>query len=108
MLFPSSSTSSAASTIDFKVAHTSNKVHVKKAGVLRTQKKEILNQIIGGKVITQHRYVFQTRSQIDILDDGYRWRKYGEKKVKSNKFPRFVSTKVFTCLNYLLFQIPTF
>ncbi|KAK3118650.1 hypothetical protein QOZ80_9BG0703140 [Eleusine coracana subsp. coracana] len=36
----------------------------------------------------QPRYAFQTRSQIDILDDGYRWRKYGQKAVKNNKFPR--------------------
>ncbi|XP_074324062.1 putative WRKY transcription factor 75 [Apium graveolens] len=34
------------------------------------------------------RYAFQTRSQVDILDDGYRWRKYGQKSVKNNKFPR--------------------
>lgn len=36
------------------------------------------------------RYAFQTRSQVDILDDGYRWRKYGQKAVKNNKFPRYV------------------
>ncbi|KAL7135145.1 hypothetical protein ABFS83_11G072900 [Erythranthe nasuta] len=36
----------------------------------------------------QPRYAFQTRSQVDILDDGYRWRKYGQKAVKNNKFPR--------------------
>ncbi|ONK77805.1 uncharacterized protein A4U43_C02F10880 [Asparagus officinalis] len=34
------------------------------------------------------RYAFQTRSQVDVLDDGYRWRKYGQKAVKNNKFPR--------------------
>ncbi|KAL6136063.1 hypothetical protein ACLB2K_061364 [Fragaria x ananassa] len=34
------------------------------------------------------KYAFQTRSQVDILDDGYRWRKYGQKAVKANKFPR--------------------
>ncbi|KAL3526192.1 hypothetical protein ACH5RR_014564 [Cinchona calisaya] len=34
------------------------------------------------------RFAFQTRSQVDILDDGYRWRKYGQKSVKNNKFPR--------------------
>ncbi|KAG7575514.1 WRKY domain [Arabidopsis thaliana x Arabidopsis arenosa] len=34
------------------------------------------------------RYAFQTRSQVDILDDGYRWRKYGQKAVKNNPFPR--------------------
>ncbi|KFK25550.1 hypothetical protein AALP_AA8G129300 [Arabis alpina] len=36
----------------------------------------------------KQRYAFQTRSQVDILDDGYRWRKYGQKAVKNNKFPR--------------------
>ncbi|XXG41560.1 hypothetical protein AAC387_Pa01g1999 [Persea americana] len=34
------------------------------------------------------RFAFQTRSQVDILDDGYRWRKYGQKAVKNNKYPR--------------------
>ncbi|CAI9299885.1 unnamed protein product [Lactuca saligna] len=29
-----------------------------------------------------------TRSQVDIIDDGYRWRKYGQKAVKNSKFPR--------------------
>ncbi|CAI9111595.1 OLC1v1011853C1 [Oldenlandia corymbosa var. corymbosa] len=36
----------------------------------------------------QQRFAFQTRSRVDILDDGYRWRKYGQKAVKHNKFPR--------------------
>ncbi|GMH02266.1 hypothetical protein Nepgr_004105 [Nepenthes gracilis] len=42
----------------------------------------------GEKKIRKHRYAFHTRSQVDILDDGYRWRKYGQKAVKNNKFPR--------------------
>lgn len=40
------------------------------------------------KKVRKPRYAFQTRSQVDILDDGYRWRKYGQKAVKNNKFPR--------------------
>ncbi|KAK0573340.1 hypothetical protein LWI29_006714 [Acer saccharum] len=40
------------------------------------------------KKIKKPKYAFQTRSQVDILDDGYRWRKYGQKAVKNNKFPR--------------------
>ncbi|CAO2818165.1 unnamed protein product [Amaranthus hypochondriacus] len=40
------------------------------------------------KKIRRHRYAFHTRTQVDILDDGYRWRKYGQKAVKNNKFPR--------------------
>ncbi|KAG8391885.1 hypothetical protein BUALT_Bualt01G0233400 [Buddleja alternifolia] len=34
------------------------------------------------------RFEFQTRSKEDILDDGFRWRKYGQKSVKDSKFPR--------------------
>ncbi|KAL3814801.1 hypothetical protein ACJIZ3_016069 [Penstemon smallii] len=34
------------------------------------------------------RFAFQTRSEEDILDDGYRWRKYGQKAVKNSNFPR--------------------
>uniref|UniRef100_A0A1D1XS20 Putative WRKY transcription factor 75 n=1 Tax=Anthurium amnicola TaxID=1678845 RepID=A0A1D1XS20_9ARAE len=42
----------------------------------------------GEKKVRKPRYAFQTRSQVDILDDGYRWRKYGQKAVKNNRFPR--------------------
>ncbi|XP_038886504.1 probable WRKY transcription factor 75 [Benincasa hispida] len=38
--------------------------------------------------IRKERFAFETRSQVDVLDDGYRWRKYGQKAVKNNKFPR--------------------
>ena len=34
------------------------------------------------------RVVVQTMSEVDILDDGYRWRKYGQKVVKGNPNPR--------------------
>lgn len=44
----------------------------------------------GEKKTRKPRYAFQTPSQVDILDDGYRWRKYGQKAVKNNKFPRLV------------------
>lgn len=33
--------------------------------------------------------VVQTVSEVDILDDGYRWRKYGQKVVKGNPNPRY-------------------
>ncbi|XP_042053430.1 probable WRKY transcription factor 75 [Salvia splendens] len=42
----------------------------------------------GEKKKRKPRFAFQTRSQVDILDDGYRWRKYGQKAVKNNTFPR--------------------
>ncbi|KAF3340124.1 putative WRKY transcription factor 75 [Carex littledalei] len=41
-----------------------------------------------GKKMTRPRFAFQTRSANDILDDGYRWRKYGQKAVKNSAYPR--------------------
>ncbi|KAL1812207.1 hypothetical protein ACET3Z_022272 [Daucus carota] len=40
----------------------------------------------------KQRFAFQTKSQVDILDDGYRWRKYGQKTVKNNAHPRVANT----------------
>ncbi|XP_060197687.1 probable WRKY transcription factor 48 [Lycium barbarum] len=34
------------------------------------------------------RFAFMTKSEIDHLDDGFRWRKYGQKAVKNSPFPR--------------------
>ncbi|KAF0922381.1 hypothetical protein E2562_034351 [Oryza meyeriana var. granulata] len=34
------------------------------------------------------RIIVQTTSEVDLLDDGYRWRKYGQKIVKGNPHPR--------------------
>lgn len=50
----------------------------------------------GPKRIRQPRFAFMTKSDIDNLEDGYRWRKYGQKAVKNSPFPRF----------YSLFSIP--
>ncbi|XP_074571763.1 putative WRKY transcription factor 26 [Curcuma longa] len=42
----------------------------------------------GNRSVREPRVVVQTQSDIDILDDGYRWRKYGQKVVKGNPNPR--------------------
>lgn len=42
------------------------------------------------RAIREPRVVVQTTSEVDILDDGYRWRKYGQKVVKGNPNPRCV------------------
>ena len=44
------------------------------------------------KPIREPRVVVQTLSEVDILDDGYRWRKYGQKVMRSNPNPRNVLT----------------
>nr|UVI62161.1 WRKY transcription factor [Rehmannia glutinosa] len=44
--------------------------------------------VSGSRTVREPRIVVQTTSDIDILDDGYRWRKYGQKVVKGNPNPR--------------------
>ncbi|XP_047328494.1 probable WRKY transcription factor 50 isoform X2 [Impatiens glandulifera] len=34
------------------------------------------------------RFAFRTKTEVEILDDGFRWRKYGKKMVKNNPNPR--------------------
>lgn len=36
------------------------------------------------------RFAFMTKSEVDHLEDGYRWRKYGQKAVKNSPYPRLV------------------
>lgn len=42
------------------------------------------------------RFAFMTKSEVDHLEDGYRWRKYGQKAVKNSPFPRFDPLRVFS------------
>ncbi|KAJ7964273.1 WRKY transcription factor [Quillaja saponaria] len=54
-------------------------------------KMEVENEGVsapGSRTVREPRVVVQTTSDIDILDDGYRWRKYGQKVVKGNPNPR--------------------
>ncbi|KAK7854651.1 probable WRKY transcription factor 43 [Quercus suber] len=102
MLLLGSSSSSAASTSSLNlenfnsqnIFHGANKEDKMKAET-RIQHHEANNisergekVTKGDKKVKRHRFAFQTRSHVDILDDGYRWRKYGQKAVKNSKFPR--------------------
>ncbi|KAL6499130.1 hypothetical protein OROHE_026158 [Orobanche hederae] len=40
------------------------------------------------QAVSEPKIVLQTRSEVDLLDDGYKWRKYGQKVVKGNPHPR--------------------
>ncbi|KAG0489365.1 hypothetical protein HPP92_008176 [Vanilla planifolia] len=42
----------------------------------------------GEKRQREPRFAFMTRSEVDHLEDGYRWRKYGQKAVKNSPYPR--------------------
>ncbi|KAK4420930.1 WRKY transcription factor 28 [Sesamum alatum] len=56
--------------------------HAMKSTKLKVKKK-------GEKVKQrEQRFAFMTKSEVDNLEDGYRWRKYGQKAVKNSPFPR--------------------
>jgi len=38
-----------------------------------------------------------TKSEVDHLEDGYRWRKYGQKAVKNSPYPRYEHLFPFPC-----------
>ncbi|XP_062204047.1 probable WRKY transcription factor 4 isoform X2 [Phragmites australis] len=40
------------------------------------------------RTLSEPKIIVQTTSEVDLLDDGYRWRKYGQKVVKGNPHPR--------------------
>jgi len=42
------------------------------------------NEISESKARLGPRIAFRTKSELEIMDDGYKWRKYGKKSVKSN------------------------
>ncbi|KAL9269642.1 putative WRKY transcription factor 50 [Drosera capensis] len=47
------------------------------------------NRVVGGnEKQVKDRVAFRMQSEIEILDDGYKWRKYGKKMVKNNPNPR--------------------
>lgn len=52
------------------------------------------------KTVTEPKIIVQTRSEVDLLDDGYRWRKYGQKVVKGNPHPRLALHKYVSLILY--------
>lgn len=51
-------------------------------------KKQLKPKKKNQKKQKEPRFAFMTKSEVDHLDDGYRWRKYGQKAVKNSPFPR--------------------
>ncbi|KAJ6319985.1 hypothetical protein OIU77_010645 [Salix suchowensis] len=51
-------------------------------------KKELKPKKTNQKRQREPRFAFMTKSEVDHLEDGYRWRKYGQKAVKNSPFPR--------------------
>ncbi|KAE8703572.1 putative WRKY transcription factor 23 [Hibiscus syriacus] len=51
-------------------------------------KKQLKAKKTNQKRQREPRFAFMTKSEVDHLEDGYRWRKYGQKAVKNSPFPR--------------------
>nr|AIY62481.1 WRKY104 [Gossypium aridum] len=51
-------------------------------------KKQLKVKRTNQKRQREPRFAFMTKSEVDHLEDGYRWRKYGQKAVKNSPFPR--------------------
>lgn len=47
-----------------------------------------MKKIKGRRKVREPRFCFKTLSEVDVLDDGYKWRKYGQKVVKNTQHPR--------------------
>lgn len=68
----------------FHVDHSSNVIQSHERQEAISPKKSSRKR----KVERPLKYAFLTRSEIDILEDGYKWRKYGKKFVKNSTNPR--------------------
>jgi hypothetical protein len=49
-----------------------------------------MKKMKGRRKVREPRFCFKTMSDVDVLDDGYKWRKYGQKVVKNTQHPRYV------------------
>lgn len=54
----------------------------------RNTEVRVTEQTASHRTVTEPRIIVQTTSEVDLLDDGYKWRKYGQKVVKGNPYPR--------------------
>jgi hypothetical protein len=51
-----------------------------------------MKKMKGRKKVREPRFCFKTLStDVDVLDDGYKWRKYGQKVVKNTQHPRYIT-----------------
>lgn len=57
-------------------------------GVSAMKMKKMSNK--SRKKVREPRFSFKTLSDVDVLDDGYKWRKYGQKVVKNTQHPRLL------------------
>ncbi|KAJ0985504.1 hypothetical protein J5N97_003860 [Dioscorea zingiberensis] len=64
--------------------NTAPPVHATCCTIDSTKSKNLVKKINRGMM----KMAFKTKSELEILDDGYKWRKYGKKMVKDSPNPR--------------------
>ncbi|XP_055801275.1 WRKY transcription factor 71-like isoform X2 [Solanum dulcamara] len=94
---PNSSISSTSNEAGGQEDSSKIKKHIQEKGGQEEgedkSKKECKAKKKGEKKEKEPRFAFMTKSEIDNLEDGYRWRKYGQKAVKNSPFPRCTTQK---------------
>ncbi|XP_048605373.1 uncharacterized protein LOC106386312 [Brassica napus] len=64
-----------------------NDVHSNSWWRSSSESGEMKNKVKIRRKLREPRFCFQTKSDVDVLDDGYKWRKYGQKVVKNSLHP---------------------
>ncbi|KAK7368692.1 hypothetical protein VNO80_10720 [Phaseolus coccineus] len=84
----SSSSSEAGAEEDSGKSKKDRQVKAEEGGGGENSKKGHKDKKKGEKKQKEPRFAFMTKSEVDHLEDGYRWRKYGQKAVKNSPYPR--------------------
>lgn len=85
---PNSSSISSASSEALNDEQIKAEEHVHHEENQQKTKKQLKPKKTNQKRQREPRFAFMTKSEVDHLEDGYRWRKYGQKAVKDSPFPR--------------------
>ncbi|KAH6823909.1 WRKY DNA-binding protein 23 [Perilla frutescens var. hirtella] len=89
---PNTSSISSESSDGIKDEHVKQDDEEEEDDDVDEEKKKTKKQLKVKKTIQKKqrepRFAFMTKSEVDHLEDGYRWRKYGQKAVKNSPFPR--------------------
>ncbi|XAR49709.1 hypothetical protein NMG60_11032986 [Bertholletia excelsa] len=85
---PSISSSSTEAANDKEETKTGAEEEEEEKRDQEKTKKQLKPKKKNPKRQREPRFAFMTKSEVDHLDDGYRWRKYGQKAVKNSPYPR--------------------
>ncbi|XP_027349032.1 WRKY transcription factor 23-like [Abrus precatorius] len=85
---PATPNSSSISSASSEAVNDEQNKTVDQAHEQQKTKEQLKAKKTNQKRQREPRFAFMTKSEVDHLEDGYRWRKYGQKAVKNSPFPR--------------------